>query len=228
MLRQNGAPKRKKPAIREVFSTLKCERVEFKLRTAQEKFHFETFLREFIGRRGEFPDEAVLFGADVPTRNPEEADYHVEFEWYLSKQEINFSVEYIKGVEREKADEREPFAETFMQWLGAFFKNEQITAHIHAAFEFPQKNWESIVPLPIKVPIKTREAEIEIEGMSFGLGKLYGASQAWIMTWGEDTFRVLIAADRKVIFKEFSIDNELQALSSVAQLFVTEKRNEGT
>lgn len=210
---------------RTAFRDLHCHSADFEFAVTLDKFALEDFKKPFHERFKEPLTSGVTLSALASTRDPKATEYHVHVDWYLSKNQVNVSLGYFPHAIPASEDEKEPFAEDAMQWLGKFFKAEKASAHVHVAFEYPADKWRFLFPLPIKIPLGS-EPEVEIDGMSLNLQKgLLGMNQAWLVS-REDKSRVLLYGDRMVHFNKFDIIQEIGELSQFAKGFIKEVRNE--
>ncbi len=131
---------------------------------------------------------------------------------------------YVQKANKSGEDEKEPFAEGAMKWLGGFFKAKDAPGHVHAAFEYPAERWQPAIPMPIKIPIGSNP-EVEVDGMSLNLGKNgTGMSQAWLFS-REKLTRTLLYGDRPVEFLTFDVLKEAEQLSDFANNFIKETSN---
>ena len=207
------------------FGYLHCDSVSFEFRVTLDKFDLEDFKKPFSPRFKEPLAPGLSFFAMFSTLDPKVSDYHVHLDWHLSKNRADVTLSYYKGPIPADKDEKEPYAETAMQWLGKFFKTDKATAHVHAAFEYPAEKWRFMIPLPIKIPVAS-EAEVEIDGVSMNLPKHpLGINQAWIVSREKES-RVLFYGDRPVNFDKFDIGREIEGLAKFAVGFVREASNE--
>jgi len=190
-----------------------------------DKFELQSFSKRFESRFKDPLKPGLTFEAVLSTGNPKIFDYHVHLIWWLMKSQVKVKVQYVQKANKPEEDEKEPFAEGAMKWLGAFFKAKNAPAHIHTAFEYPAESWQPAIPLPIKIPIGSNP-EVEVDGMSLNLGKNEtGMGQAWLISREKFT-RVLLYGDRPVEFLTFDVIKEAELLSEFAKNFIKETPNE--
>ena len=109
-----------------------------------------------------------------------------------------------------------------MEWIGQFFKHETAQGHIHARFEYPLEARQSKFPLPLKTALK---GEAEIDGISLKLpSKPEGVSKVRL-TQGKTRWYVEVIADRRITFKGFSPYGDVQAILSVIDTLMEEKKS---
>lgn len=212
-----------------MFSEMYCRNLDYEFRTKLEGFRFEAFKKAFF-RKTDKPiaHEGVLFSA-VASSAKEEDDYHAHFSWNVMGNNIRLEVEYY-GTSRKKApDEREPFADGVMSWLGGFFEKGQARAHVDAIFVYPRAKWQLILPLPITVPLgDIRDTGIEVDGMSLSLPKnstFGGMNKVWLTSMDTEV-RTILHGNRTVQFAGFDLRADLEDLLKYGKMFVREVAND--
>lgn len=193
----------------------------FLISVSQDKFDLQRF-REWF--RDNFPGsktfEKDIHQVSVAPRDDEGGEYHASFSWRVKQEDIEFRVEYLPGPRKHEQDEREPYAEELMQWLGGFFRNDNAHAHLHGRFELPAAKHRSKFPLPFKVSLET---EAEIFGISLRLpSKPEGVSTIRI-SLSRATWYVEAIANRRVVFGGFRPHGDAYALLSTVNLLLEER-----
>lgn len=204
-----------------LFSTLSCQKVIYRFTSSFDKFRFEDFSKEMAKRTGGPFNGEKNFGLKfvAPTRNPKNG-YHVHFSCSLQRRRFRASLEYVEGVEIPDVHETRPFAEELMKWIGQFFRGEQVTADVDGEFSYLSKQFEPVLPMPMRLPL-SRKREVEVTAMSvFVPARPQGIYMAFVGL--SDEVDVNLSAERIVKFKKFDVRNDLLPLSSVARLFVRE------
>ncbi len=146
------------------FKTARCENVYYYLHVGRDKFSLESFRANFSKQK-----DKERAGTVCAPKDPATGDYHVHADWVIDADEVRFTIDYESGPKPHESDEREPFAEQFMEWLGQFFKHENAHAHIHAEFEYELETRESKFPLPLKTNLGPEGPEAEINGIRLTL-----------------------------------------------------------
>ncbi len=219
-----GNPMAKTAAPSRKLADLHCDSMGYEFGVSVDKFELQSFSKLFESRFKEPLKPGLTFEAVLSTGNPKIFDYHVHLIWWLTKSQVKVRVNYVQTANKAEEDEKEPFAEGAMKWLGGFFKAKDAHAHIHTAFEYPAERWQPTIPLPIKIPIGSNP-EVEGDGMSFNLEKNEtGMAQAWL-TSREKLTRVLLFGDRPVEFLTFDVVKEAEQLSDFAKNFIKETSN---
>jgi hypothetical protein len=220
-----GHPTTKTATPSRRLADLHCDSMGYEFGVGVDKFELQKFSKLFESRFKEPLKPGLTFEAVLSTGDPKITDYHVHLNWWLTKSQVKVRVLYVQKANKAEEDEKEPFAEGAMKWLGVFFKAKDAPAHIHTAFEYPVERWRPAIPLPIKIPVGGNP-EVEVDGMSFNLGKNEtGMGQAWLIS-REKVTRVLLYGDRPVEFLTFDIIREAALLSEFAKNFIKETPNE--
>lgn len=110
-------PTESKPAVapHQIFAGSCGEIVVYRVRVPQDKFNLALFTEVTrIKLR-----ENMLRSVTCSPFN-QESDYHLHVTWILSD-EFEMNVAFVKGSKEHASDEREPYAEQFMDWIGQFF-----------------------------------------------------------------------------------------------------------
>ena len=219
-----GHPMTKTVAPSRNLADLHCDSMGYEFGVSVDKFELQSFSKLFESRFKEPLKPGLTFEAILSTGNPKIFDYHVHLNWWLTSNQVKVRVLYVQKANKAAEDEKEPFAEGAMKWLGGFFKAKDAPAHIHSAFEYPAERWQAAIPLPIKIPIGSNP-EVEVDGMSLNLGKNgTGMSQAWLIS-REKLTRTLLYGDRPVEFLTFDVLKEAEQLSDFANNFIKETSN---
>ena len=157
----------------------------------------------------------------APTRDPKTVGYHAHFSCEKERRKVRVTLEYVNGAEIPDAPETRPFAEELMTWIGLYFLSQQVTAGVEGSFVYSPKKFESVLPMPMRLPLG-RKQEVEIFAMSgFMPAKPQGVYSAYVSA-DEDEIIVDVYGERIVKFKDFDVCSDLLPLSSTARLFVRE------
>jgi len=193
------------------------QQMEYWIWVTPDKFDSEKF-RQSLGPKARDRDS---FTTAVAPKDPKAGDYYIVAFWQIEKDEISFRIGYYVGSKEHAEDEHEPYAEQFMEWLGQFFKHETAEAHIHARFKFPLETRKSKFPLPLKTSL---EGDAEIDGISLRLpAKPQGVSKVRL-TQGKTLWYTEVVADRRITFKGFSPDADVQAFMFVMGTLIEEAK----
>lgn len=212
-------PKRKKPIVEQAASptlqSLGFDDAFYMISVSLEKFDLERFVRAIGGKE----DYAKIGGLSFASEHPETGQYHVRLAWYVADEEIRLRVEYINDKREHADDERPPYAEGFMMWLGSFFKYSTAQVHTHAHLEFPVRSKSSRFPLPLKTAMV---GDPEIDGISLKLpSKPEGISRVRI-DMGSKFWRLQIVADKRIAFDKFNINEDIASYSETLKTLMEE------
>jgi hypothetical protein len=152
-----------------------------------------------------------------------DGQYHVHFSWLVEQATLDFRVEYYKGPIPRAHDEREPFAEQFMEWLGKFFSSESVACHIHTRFEYPLNTRRSLYPLP---QVTTLPYHAAIHGISLQIKDEPRGASSVRLNQGKSFWYADVVANRTISFKGFSPKADVTALSDVLAEFLGEASDE--
>src|SRR5271154_4657107 len=115
------------------FASVHCDSLGYEFAVSEDKFDLKNFSRLFESKFREPLGPGLKFYAMLSTGNPKVSDYHVHLNWSLMKNQVKVKADYVKKAIKAGEDEKEPFAEGAMKWLGGFFKAKDAPAHIHVA-----------------------------------------------------------------------------------------------
>ena len=201
------------------FEAASCRKLSYRFRTTRDKFDVDKFRNSILLENARRRDR---YSVTCAPREPSTGDYHVHFSWEIEEQEVTLRVEYVRGAKAHENDEREPYAEDVMEWLGQSFKNQNAHAYITAEYAFSAEQWHTRLLLPLRTA--TAEGEAEIDGMSMKLiEQPAGVAKLWI-TSATEHLRVTVAAERRVQFKAFTPYDDLAVIAKVLGGFVEEKK----
>jgi len=154
----------------------------------------------------------------------ESSDYHLHVNWYVFDSDFRLAVEFCKGPIPHAADEHEPYAEQFIQWVDRFFAVKVHTAEVEADFRYPLSKRRCRFPLPIKANIGPGGSEATVDGISFatpanpeGVSKVY-------LTQGSQSTTIHLRARRPLDFTTFDPQTEVAALDQVASAVLQEEK----
>ena len=201
-----------------------CDHVQYGLAVSLSKFDLAKLKKEIRRMTDQsrhwIKRDDVLIGV-APTRNILQADYHVHFNCHWTKRDFHATIGYFRGIERSQRDNKGPFAEDIMMWLGKFFRSEKATASVTVAFKYHEKKWAANLPLPIRLPIGLSR-EVEVVGMVANIpSKPEGVYETFVRL-SDHKLLVVLRANRPVMFRRFHLRGDVAPLSSVAKLFARE------
>jgi hypothetical protein len=195
-----------------------CETLELEFRVAPEEFDKDAFLAdiESIEHRD---SDLHNFGYGSSTK-PNEQHAHIEVD-LRGKKRFRFRITY-HSFPGDTNDTRPPYMEDCAQWLGGFFKVEEIKASLRAAYVF-DKRFAPVVPLPFPlVAASKRLAGSEVTGLSLHLPTEMGVKRAIVQREREtDETSVQIDASVKLKLRDFAIQSQLERLAIAVTALVS-------
>ncbi len=207
-------PKKPDATSDHLFRELHCEEVLFRIKITHDKFNYAEFLKS----TKQNPDSGEWAEIVCGSRG---SDYHSHVGWTDDKSIIRLQVGfYTDAPEKSLIGEHEICAEDCMTYVGKFFVNESAQSHVHADFDF-KSGRKSKFPLPLKTSIGTCKAEVDGIGLKLSESPA-GVSQLWLVQ-RKDGLNAQLFADRKIVFKDFSVAAELSELLSVLESLTEEK-----
>lgn len=194
-----------------------CKEMEYEIEVPLDKFDLDGFRRE-IGAAADTKREARV----CSTADPSASDYHVHFGWQLleSKAAVEFNLDYIGTTTKPRPNEREPFAEGVMAWLGQFLQFPDVSARISTTFVYKGKMRFVPFPLPIKTTLSELDVEAEINGITFGLpSQPSGVSRVYV-TQKSEGLALTFQSERRLTLRSFSLSEQLKIASDFAKKLV--------
>ena len=204
----------KKPP-RDVFERLGCGGVSYEFTADAESFDLTRFRKAIGGVGG---------GEWIGTCSTKDkaSGYHIHFKGSATSKRAVLTIQYYRGSLTPRADEEEPFAESFMVWVGSFFATKTSEAKVLAWFEKPRQQWRGRFNLPFKVTMAGSGVEVAIDGISLALPKNdWGAERGWLSKIKDD-FSASVQLKRRVHFSRFSIESEVMIFNEAIKIYVEE------
>ncbi len=200
----------------DTFCKLLAFEFEFK---KKEEFEFD----EFIKKTGW--NSKRKFRNTCGTRY-KSTDYHLHLAWKIAPPDsVVLTVEFARGYRKPDEDEKEPFAEEFVQWLRQFVRVKDVRVDIYSDFEFPRNPSRTVrFPLPMRAPIGPQQVEVEIDGLSFKISPaLHGIEKVWL-TQGPKNFSIHLHAEKAIEISSFDPRHEILTIASIMEsMFETQK-----
>lgn len=130
----------------------------------------------------------------------------------------------MKGATKPAQDEREPYAEEFMEWVGKFFVGGTAESVVNSQFKIPSAIRQSRFLLPLKAEFGPPGTEARIDGISFTLEpEPEGVTKIWL-TKEEENLAIHLVARKELDFSAFDPRNEINAFTRVLESIVEEKK----
>jgi len=202
-----------------VFTGSYCESLFYRFKVKNEGFDVDAFAKA-VG----IPDDKREARATVTcTSLNQSSDYHLHVSWRLRKM-VSFNIDFIRGSVPHEKNEREPFAEQFMNWIQPFFIEKTVDTEIQGDFTYPADRWEPRFSLPLKANIGPNESEAEIDGISFVVpSRPDGIHKVWLTSEAASIF-LHTAASRLSDFGAFDVKKDITTFTGVLNTILKEKR----
>ena len=194
-----------------VLDEFHCDTLSYEFQFVSESFNLKKFCRATGIGSGE------RWTSVLRSKNQRNG-YHVHFDGRITAKTIEVTVAYWDGSTRADTDEIEPFAESIMQWLGAFTKEPSMRVLTLARFKKPPESWRPRFNLPFKVTMGV--AEVTIDGVSVELPhNRYRALNGWLSRT-ESEIIASVQSVRTVEFSTFEISAEVAFFNEAIKMLV--------
>jgi hypothetical protein len=208
---------RRVPASIGPFKRFGCEGVTYRFDISPKFFN----LPLFVENSGLVDLSGKWSGVCAP-RNAS-SDYHVHFDGNLNRSKKGrIDVFYAAGRVPPSPNETEPFAETVIPWLGAFFTEPACDVDVNAWFEKPEGRWKSRFNLPFKVTVGKPETELVIDGISIALPDNPHGAYHGSLAKKEGSVLVAVKLRRKIDFSKFRLVEDIKVFEEITRLWVEE------
>ena len=107
-----------------------------------------------------------------------------------------------------------------MAWLGRFFKYDTAQAHLHARFRYAVDRYRSVYPLPVRTNFGDSDEAYEIFGFTVRMPSRPRGVTSVRLTQGKAEWFVEVIAGRRIAFRTFSPDGDLNSISHVIDKFL--------
>jgi hypothetical protein len=209
-------PKKKRDAVASEVAIAGFEQMLYWISADQTTFELKKF-RNALPAPPEEPEDSVLFFA---SRSGERGAYHALLAWRVKKNDkIELRLEYERGARRHEPDEREPFAEELVPWLGQFFKSEEVTCHRHARFKYPLDKCETRFPLSLA---SAPPVEAELYGVTFRLPTKPHDASSVRLTRDKKHWYAEVVGESRISFATYSLESDASSAVRVLDLFLQE------
>jgi hypothetical protein len=196
------------------FAEAGCSYLDFRFRVARDKFKLADF-SESMKSKG-LADLPSRLTVTCLTQFPEKTDYHVHFAWNdIEEKDLELWVSYHNGSLPPREDEKEPYAEQFMQWLGQFFVADSANVEVQGRIGYPSTLRRSRYLLPVKVSI-IPGIDTSIDGISIDLPSKPSGIDTARLTVGAKNLALVLSGVVKLSFDKFDVFEHLGNVSRLA------------
>ena len=196
-----------------------CNELSYRLRLPAAKFDFDGF-STFLGVK-----RRSLDWHRITLRANEEDGFHCHVSWRKEKGEsenVQLQADFHRWKPHSKTPLETPKADALYEAVSDFTAIKGGDVHIHAEFVLRSEAWQlTVLPIPWKLP--GGEDSPTVDGISFDLavpreGVVGGFAQV-------NSARLVLQlyATRKLKFKSFNIETDIEAFCTVAKGLVGEK-----
>jgi len=182
-----------------------CELLELEFEFPRENFNKEAFLADV--KAEEKSTYAWSYGS---IKNPNQMHAHVAIR-FLNEVKGALRVAFHVS-DTEVKDTRPPYMEDCVQWIGSFFRSDEMFAEIHAVFLF-DKSYSPLLSIPF--PLITESKELSgsmVSGIMIEFPKRTHIRRAVIQKGNEGTI-IAVTARRKMKLTAFDLDTELSKIA---------------
>ncbi len=160
-----------------------CTEFHVRLRTERGNFAHKRFFKD-----PRVSDEAAAWESGEPltltsfTHSPRSQDNHIHSLLRLARGRVELRIRWVTGVLTGPKGSKPPFADSFLRWIGGFFKKNVGPVTVLAYYSFRTSKYRSAISLPMPFVITGRgKGPKTILGMTFS-AEFQGASRATIET----------------------------------------------
>jgi hypothetical protein len=201
-----------------------CETLELDFRVVPENFDKDAFLADVKDVAERSTDvHTYVYGSST---KPDKQHAHIIVDLH-GKKRFRFRITY-HSFPGNTQDTRPPYMEDCAQWLGQFFKDEELQANLRAFYLFDKK-FSPVVPLPFPLVAASKQlAGSKVTGLSLRLPLEMGIRRAVIEREREkDETSIQIDTNVKVNLRKFALAAQLESLAIVVMTLVSPVDQEG-
>jgi hypothetical protein len=203
-----------------------CNMLELNISFSADEFDKDALLKEFdVEDESEYIDEDGDLVLGVSFGSREEAlkqHAHLRIVIFKDKKGLATLGYHKSGMKID--DKKPPYVEDCAQWLGGFFKDDEIVARINAGYEF-NKEFAPTIALPFPLVASNKAlAGLKVTGLSLRFPEDAPIETAVLQHGMEKTYLYLLGKSA-IKLKEFELDKELEALTVSVDSLVKRQEN---
>lgn len=153
-------------------------------------------------------------------RDAQRGQYHAHLRWSYRPDRVSFEIAYIHGGLSHAEDEREPYAEDLMPWLGSFLGVATIHSHSHARFRFSQKKRAIRFPLAMATP---PPCDAEVVGLALRLPATPQGAESVRLTLSGTRLYAEVVREGTITFNAHSLSDDMDVAVDVLNYFIEER-----
>jgi hypothetical protein len=203
-----------------------CEMLELSVPFSSEDFDEPAFLKAVgVDQKEEYIDEDGDFVMNMSfDTHDESSDYHAHMMVLLFKNGKNRIDIRYHDSRMEASNGEPPYAEDCAEWIGGFFKVDQLMARIAAGYEF-DKTFSPVISLPF--PLVSTEKSLAgslITGLSILFPKEKSPENVIIEAGSDGTTFVFLKTRSELRLKQFDLSEQLKKLSDSVNSLITKQQ----
>lgn len=182
-----------------------CDLLELEFEFSQENFNKEAFLADVKAEA-----KSAYAWSYGSIKNPNKVHAHLAIR-FLDEAKGSLRIAF-HASDVEVKDIRPPYMEDCTQWIGSFFRSDEMFAEIRAVFLF-DRSYSPLLALPF--PLVTESKELSgsmVSGVMIELPKQTHIRRA-IIQKGEEETVIAVTTRRKVKLTSFDLDKELSKVA---------------
>jgi len=176
-------------------------------------FDLPSFRSAIPPRIDELNDGELWF----PPRDGTRGKYHAALTWVVSAEEVALTIDYHHGPMPHANDEREPYAEDLMRWLGRFFATGKVMAHAHVRVRYSTATHATKMPMKLSTDAPF---DAELFGVALRLRSQPHGATSVRLTRGQSEWYAEVVGERTVEFERSTPLDDVAAFRDVLALFL--------
>lgn len=197
--------------------------LEFECKFALRDFDRDSFLkgiREFLPNGIKSETQREFNFACNSLQQPNKQHAHIDIK-FLSQERGELGIGFYSSKMKGK-DIKPPYMEDCVQWIGKFFRVDEMQARIRIACTF-SKDYSPIITLPFPLVTESKElAGTLVSGLTIELVGRTQIRRAIIQKINEKTF-ILGSGRTRIKLKSFDFESELVKLSAILTNLIKQK-----
>jgi hypothetical protein len=176
-------------------------------------FDLPAFRHSFGSPLGKSDDAEV----SVAPREGSRGSYHAFLSWLVTSDDVMLTLEYHNGPMERAPDEREPFAEDLIAWLGRFFSSKAVTVHAHVRIRYSTETHTSKMPLVLGA---TPPCDAELYGVALRLKARPDGASSVRLTRGQSHWYAEVIGERSLTFDRSTPLQDVAVFRDVLSMFL--------
>jgi len=191
------------------------DQILYWISASTDDFDLPTFRRALPPNVSQLNDAEVWFAP----RHGASGAYHASLTWLVTGDEVVLTLDYHEGPTPHADDEKEPYAEDVISWLGQFFATDSVTTHAHVRVRYSTATHTTTMPLKLSVELP---CEAELFGVALRLRSQPSGATSVRLTRGQSDWYAEVVGERMLAFKETTPLHDVAVFRDVLALFLQE------